>query len=132
MYICNRTNNAMALRTNEQLKELFLQSKLSQQKKKEREKQRYKKASESIKKALNDKSIKEQKQSQQKPLKQVKRVISISIYNSNLIEREQREEDLFQTREELQQWEKENYQCINWDVWDRLVKEGREKIRKYL
>lgn len=122
----------MALRTNEQLKELFLQSKLSQQKKKEREKQRYKKASESIKKALNDKSIKEQKQSQQKPLKQVKRVISISIYNSNLIEREQREEDLFQTREELQQWEKENYQCINWDVWDRLVKEGREKIRKYL
>lgn len=122
----------MALRTNEQLKELFLQSKLSQQKKKEREKQRYKKASESIKKALNDKSIKEQKQSQQKPLKQVKRVISISIYNSNLIEREQREEDLFQTREELQQWEKENYQCINWDVFDRLVKEGREKIRKYL
>ena len=119
----------MALRTNEQLKELFLQSKLSQQKKKEREKQRYKKASESIKKALNDKSIKEQKQSQQKPLKQVKRAISISIYNSNLIEREQREEDLFQTREELMN---DASGEINWKKWNELVSNGRKKISKML
>lgn len=117
----------MALRTEEELKQLFELSRLSQQKKKEKEKQHYKKASQKVKQELDRKHIKEQKQSQPKPLKQVKITFSLSIYNSNLIERETAEEDLYQTREELQQWERENYPCINWDLWDRLVQEFRRK-----
>lgn len=117
----------MAIRTEEELKKLFELSRQSQQRKKEQQKQRYKKASQDVKKALNRKQQREQKQSQPKPQKQVKITFSLSIYNTNLIERETAEEDLYQTREELQQWERENYPCINWDVWDRLVQEFRRR-----
>ena len=115
----------MALRTDEQLKQLFDKIKLSQQRKKEREKQHYKKASQKVKKELDRKHIKEQKQSQPEPLKQVKMAFSLSIYNSSLIERESAEEDLYQTREELMN---DTTGKINWDVWDRLVKRLRNTL----
>lgn len=115
----------MALRTEEKLQQLFDKIKLSQQRKKEREKQHYKKASQDVKKALDRKHIKEQKQSQPEPLKQVKMAFSLSIYNSSLIERESAEEDLYQTREELMN---DTTGKINWDVWDRLVERLRNTL----
>lgn len=113
------------LRTKEQLEKLFEQSRLSQLKKRAKEKEKYKKAQESVKKELDRKHIKEQKQSQPEPLKQVKMAFSLSIYNSSLIERESAEEDLYQTREELMN---DTTGKINWDVWDRLVKRLRNTL----
>lgn len=120
----------MALRTEEELKQLFEISRLSQQRKKEKEKQRYKKASQDVKKALDRKQQREQKQSQPKPQKQVKITFSLSIYNSNLIEREAAEEDLYQTREQIMEAEERGEGKLNWDLFDRLVRETRQWYRK--
>ena len=49
-----------------------------------------------------------------------------NVYHSNLIEREPNDRDLFLTRKELQEWERENWQCINWEAWDRIVEETRQ------
>ena len=51
-----------------------------------------------------------------------------NIYNSNLIEREPSERDLYTTREELQRWEEANWHCINWEVWDRVVEETKKLL----
>lgn len=36
------------------------------------------------------------------------------------------EDNLYLTREELQQWENKHYPCINWKYWEYLL----EKVRK--
>ena len=47
------------------------------------------------------------------------------------------EKDLYLTREELQEWERTHWKCINWDVFDRLIAKNREfmeateTIKKY-
>lgn len=115
----------MALRTEESLKKMFNDSKKRQERLKSEAKNKYLKASQDVKKALDIKHIKEQKQSQPEPLKQVKMAFSLSIYNSSLIERESAEEDLYQTREELMN---DTTGKINWDVWDRLVKRLRNTL----
>lgn len=38
------------------------------------------------------------------------------------------EDNLYLTREELQQWEKKHYPCIDWDYWDKLVEKVRNEI----
>lgn len=122
----------MALRTEEELKQLFEISRLSQQKKKEKEKQRYKKASQDVKKELDRKQQREHKQSQPKPQKQVKITFSLSIYNSNLIERETAEELLYQTRAEIMEAERRGEGEINWQKWDELVKKTKNEIHRLL
>lgn len=127
----------MAIRTSEQLQQLFEERKKFNQRKKEREKERernkYKKASEAVKKELSNKLSTNNKIMQQKALKQPKKESFrlIRIYNSNLVERETSEEDLFQTRKELQQYEMDNCGSIgcyiNWALWDKLISEFRKK-----
>ena len=63
----------------------------------------------------------------QKPLKQEIRYIT--VYNSNLIEREPNDRDLYLTREELMEWENENYKCINWSLWDKLIEETKQLLQ---
>jgi hypothetical protein len=36
------------------------------------------------------------------------------------------EKELYTTREELQEWERTHWKCINWDVFDRLIAKNRE------
>jgi len=52
--------------------------------------------------------------------------LSYRLYHGN----ETADEDLYQTRKELKQWEMENYPCINWTFWDKLVEETKQLINQ--
>ena len=114
----------MALRTKEQLELLFSERKRINERRKERERKRYKKASEAVKKAL---AKKHKQQTPTQPQSPLKRFISITIYQSNLIERETAEEDLYQTREELMEAEDRGEGAINWELWDKLVNINKQQ-----
>ena len=38
------------------------------------------------------------------------------------------EKSLYTTREELQEWERTHWKCINWDKWDELIAKNREEM----
>lgn len=117
----------MPLRTEESLKKLFAESRARNEKRKQDEQLKYKKASQSVKKALADKlSIKQEKvaqKAQKQP--QIESTRFISVYNTKYIERYASDEDLYQTREELEDAEPNN---INWKLWDELVKQTKLQI----
>ena len=117
----------MAIRTKESLEKLFEASRLRQQRLKEQETKKYKKASQSVKKALADKLSIEQDKVAQKAQKQPQIEFSrtICIYNTKYIERYASDEDLYQTREELEDAEPNN---INWKLWDELVRQTKLQI----
>lgn len=132
----------MALRSKESLQLMFQQSRLKVQREKEEKKQnriqKYKelskKADELIKEALQEEKRKKMDylstlapKTPQRALKQPK--TEFNIYHSNLIEREPNDRDLFLTREELQQWEKDNWQCINWFKWNELVAKTKKQLK---
>lgn len=111
------------LRTPEQLQQMLEERKRIQQRKKEREKQRYKKASEKVQQQLKRKYNKNKKQSQPKEKKVQIIHYTVSIYHSNLIERELDENELY-TKEELQNIETlypNETGRINWTVYQQLV-----------
>ena len=134
--------DTMRPRTPEEIKALLQQTKERKQREaQERRKQKqeeYKRLSK-----LADKLLREEKErrmdnikalakkASQKPLKQPQIEFEMHIYNSNLIEREPNDRDLYQTREELQAWEEENWQCINWSKWDEIVNNIRNKLKEY-
>lgn len=117
----------MPLRTEESLKKLFAESRARNAKRKQDEKLKYKKASQSVKKALADKlSTKDKKlaqKAQEQP--QIESSRTICIYNTKYIERYASDEDLYQTREELENAEPNN---INWKLWDELVRQTKLQI----
>lgn len=117
----------MPLRTEESLKKLFAESRARNEKRKQEERLKYKKASQSVKKALADKlSIKQEKvaqKAQKQP--QIESTRFISVYNTKYIERYASDEDLYQTREELEDAEPN---CINWELWDELVRQTKLQI----
>ena len=117
----------MPLRTEESLKKLFAESRARNEKRKQDERLKYKKASQSVKKALADKlSIKQEKvaqKAQEQP--QIEFSRTICIYNTKYIERYASDDDLYQTREELEDAEPN---CINWKLWDELVKQTKLQI----
>lgn len=117
----------MAIRTEESLKKLFAESRARNEKKKKDEQLKYKKASQSVKKALADKlSIKQEKvaqKAQEQP--QIEFSRTICIYNTKYIERYASDEDLYQTREQLEEAMPNN---INWELWDELVKQTKLQI----
>lgn len=117
----------MPLRTEESLKKLFAESRARNEKRKQDEKLKYKKASQSVKKALADKlSIKQEKvaqKAQKQP--QIEFSRTICIYNTKYIERYASDEDLYKTREELEDAEPNN---INWELWDELVRKTKLQI----
>lgn len=69
------------------------------------------------------------KKTPQKALKQPQIEFELHIYNSNLIEREPNDRDLYQTREELQEAEERFEGKINWDKWDKLVSKTKKNIK---
>lgn len=117
----------MPLRTDESLKKLFAESRARNAKRKQQEHLKCKKASQSVKNALADKlSIKQEKvaqKAQKQP--QIEFSRTICIYNTKYIERYASDEDLYQTREELEDAEPN---CINWKLWDELVRQTKLQI----
>lgn len=107
-----------SIRTPEQIKQMLEERKRIQQRKKEREKIKYKKASEAIKKALQHNSPPKENKCNQEPKYNL---YDVPVYNSNYVQREPAEEDLYQTREELMQAEKRMEGEINWEVWQQLI-----------
>ena len=117
----------MAIRTKESLEKLFEASRLSSLKRKQKEQLKYKKAQEAIKKALAKQQSKKQEKMPQKAQEQQIEAFSrtLCIYNTKYIERYASDEDLYQTREELENAEPNN---INWTLWDELVKQTKLQI----
>lgn len=119
----------MALRTKESLQRLFEASRLRQEKKKRLQEQKYKNAKQAVKKALADKLFTKDEKLAQKAQEQQITAISrtITIYNSRYIERFADEDELYQTREELEKAMPHN---INWTLWDSLVNKTRKELEK--
>lgn len=117
----------MAIRTEESLQKLFEASRTRQQRLKEQETKKYRKAQESTKKALAKQQSKEREKASQKAQKQPQIELSrtITIYNTKYIERFIGEDDLYTSREELEDAEPNN---INWELWDELVRQTKLQI----
>ena len=117
----------MPLRTKESLEKLFAESRARNAKRKQEEQLKYKKASQSVKKALADKlSIKQEKVAQKaQEQHQIEFSRTICIYNTKYIERYASDEDLYQTREELEDATPKN---INWKLWDEKKKKTKLQI----
>lgn len=131
----------MAIRTQEQLKAMFNQSR--QRKEKERQRQRLEKQKQYQQLCKEaDRLLKEEqerakrermeqlqalvKKTPQKPLKCT--VTELYITSNRYIEKDNDGLHYYQTVEELQQWEKEHWKCINWDVWNRLINDTRKQL----
>ena len=119
----------MPIRTEESLEQLFASSRLRQEKKKRLQEQKYKNAQESTKKALADKLSTKDEKTSQNDCKQPQIELSrtIRIYNVKYIERFADDEDLYQTREELEEAMPNN---INWTLWDSLVNKTKNDLKK--
>ena len=117
----------MPLRTKESLEKLFAESRARNEKRKKDEQLKYKKASQSVKKALADKlSIKQEKvaqKAQEQP--QIEFSRTICIYNTKYIERYASDDDLYQTKEQLEEAMPHN---VNWKLWDELVRQTKLQI----
>lgn len=120
----------MPLRTEESLKKLFAESKARQQRLKEQETKKYRKAQESTKKALADKlSIKQEKTSQKaQEQPQIEFSRTLTIYHTKYIERNTADDDLYTTREQLKEAEENNQGRINWKLWQTLVNSTRQEL----
>ena len=119
----------MAIRTKESLEKLFEASRLSSLKRKQKEQLKYKKAQEAVKKALADKLSTKDKKLAQKAQEQPQIEFSrtITIYNTRYVERFIGEDDLYMTREQLEEAMPHN---INWTLWDELVNKTRKDLKK--
>ena len=120
----------MPLRTEESLKKLFAESRARNEKRKQEEQLKYKKASQSVKKTLADKLSTSKRKLAQKAQEQQIEVFSrtISIYNSKYVERFADENELYTTREELKEAEENNEGKINWELWQTLVNSTRQEL----
>lgn len=118
------------LLTNEKLQKLFQESLNRQKKKKEREKK--KKALLNLKKKKTREKIRKEEIKREK--EKETQILTISrdfnVYNNKYIEREIADEDLYTTREELQEAEKRLEGKINWNIWDELVQKFRENEKR--
>ena len=117
----------MSLRTKESLKKLFEASRARNEKKKRLQEQKYRNAQESTRKALADKLTTKQEKVAQKAQKQpqIESTRFISVYNTKYIERFADENELYTTREQLEEAMPNN---INWSLWDKLIEETKKSI----
>lgn len=133
--------NVMTLRTPEQLKAMFQQSRERKQKEKEQHKQdrqqQYqllcKQADRLLKEALQDE--KRKRMEQLKALAEKCRqkapkctVTELYISGNRYIERDNDWMHYYQTREELKQAEERGEGKIHWDVWDKLITDTRKEL----
>lgn len=130
----------MALRTDESLQKLFQESRLRQQKLREQKKQQslqrlkliYHHQDVILKKSLQEerKKAMEQLQALTKQTQQNEKEppfqTSYKLYQGNEID----EDKLFQTVEELKEWEKTHWNCINWDVWEKLINDTKTMLNQ--
>lgn len=133
----------MGLRTKENLQKLFQASRERIQKKKEQLKQEKYKLNLQIQKVeraqlkslLQQEKLKKMEQLQalamkvsQKPLNEaIQPSKKLMTYHTTTIERFSAEEDLYTTREELMAAEERGEGKINWEKFDQLVKNFRER-----
>lgn len=121
----------MAIRTKESLQKIFQESRERQERKRELEKQRKAalKAQERFRKQKHRQHLAKLEKAAQNAQKQPQIKISrtIAIYNTKYVERFD-DDDLFTTREELQEWEKEHWQCINWSKFDQVVNDTKKML----
>lgn len=115
----------MPIRTQESLKKLFAESRARNEKRKQEEQLKYKKAQESTKKDLAKQQSKKQEKTPQKDWKQPQ--ITFRVYNTRYIERFIGEDDLYTSREELEEAMPHN---INWTLWDSLVDKTKKDLKK--
>lgn len=120
----------MGIHTQASLQRLFEASRLRSLKRKQQEQLKYKKAQESIKKALAKQQSKEQEKTSQNNWKQQTEPISrtICIYNTRYVERFADENELYQTREQLKEAEQRGEGKINWTLWQELVNKTRQEL----
>lgn len=135
------------IRTSTQLKQLFNETRARREKKLQEERQKRlqqrqetykqlcKRADELIKQAQEEEKRKRMEylstlipKRSQKPLKQEIRYIT--VYNSNLIEREPNDRDLYLTREELMQAEDRGEGKLNWSLLDKLIEETKQLLQQ--
>ena len=106
-----------------QKKQRQKQRKSEQKKKAVKEKQSQKKRVDKLKKELFvQQLINTHVKPFQKPPEPLKHITIINVG-------EFYEENLYQTREELQEWERKHYPCINWDNWDRIVQQTKQTLQ---
>lgn len=119
----------MAIRTKESLQKLFEASRLRQQRLKEQETKKYKNAQEAVKKALAKQQSNKQEKTPQKAQEQQIEAFSrtITIYNTRYVERFVGEDDLYVTREQLEEAMPHN---VNWTLWDELVNKTKKDFKK--
>ena len=116
-------------RTTEQLQELFKRTKEKRLRQKEQEKARNAKikAQEALRKREMMKHLAKLEKASQKP--HIQATVTISIYNTRYIERYTADEDLFNTIQELKDYENElGIHFINWPKWNELVEQTRDMI----
>lgn len=120
----------------ERLNKLFQLSKDKKQRQKELERKKIKKIQYEtrrllLKKAKKEKALEKKKQLEKEKqnllLTQAQRVFNVYLKYTKLLERDTAEEDLYTTREELQEAERRGEGHINWNVWDSLVNKFREQ-----
>lgn len=133
----------MAIKTPEQLKQLFEETKARkakerQQKKIQRQKEYYKlckQADQLLKEAQEQEKKKKMEylstliqKRQEKPLIQVSR--RITIYHSNQFVKEPDENDLYQSWEEIKDAERRGEGRLNWNKLQELIKRTKLKINE--
>ena len=118
----------MALRTQEQVQQFLAERKRIKEQEKQREIKRYRKAQESIKRILARKYKGEVKQMQPGAFKTPKKASYISVYTSNLIEREPPEDNLYQSWEELKEAEERGEGELNWSKLFQLIDRTRKNV----
>lgn len=113
------------IRTQEQLQEWFQREKEKRLRQRQllKEKNRKEKAEKRKRIKL---LLKKQETKQEEEVQTISR--TIIIYHTKYIERFSGDEDLYNTRKELQDAEERGEGRINWEVWDRLIKETRQQI----
>ena len=114
------------MRTKEQLEEYFAKRRKAEAYKRWVEERKRINAREAVKKQLKKKQKQLQQQEQKSIIVEKKIIISIPTNG------EFYEENLYQTREELQEWERKHYQCINWDNWERIVQQTKQTLQMLL
>lgn len=121
----------MAIKTPEQLKQLFEERKAIQQRKKEQEKRKLEKAKLSVKKSLTRKYKAEHKQTQNNPIQSPK-FQKITIYHSNQFVKEPDENDLYQSWEEIKDAETnpDEQGRLNWNKLQELITRTKLKINE--
>lgn len=128
------------VRTREQLQELFRESR--ERKLKEREKKNQdrllkyrllcKQADELLKKAQEEEKRRRMEQlkalTPKTPQRAFKEPTSTPFLGSAFIEETMFDHCSMCSREALKQWETDNWHCINWDVWDKVVQDTRRQL----